>query len=63
MLVLPPVAISLEVEPQLEYIVLKLTSEAALVGVFPFPADNLEGDVLQRRRAMRSRNKHLWENR
>ena len=45
---LPPVAISFEVEPQLEYVVLKLTSEAALVGVLPFPVDNLEGNVLQR---------------
>ena len=60
---LPPVAISLEVEPQLEDIVLELASEAALVGVLPFPVDNLEGNVLQRGRAFTSRIKHLWEKR
>ena len=56
---LPPVAISLEVEPQLEYVVLELTSEATFVGVLPFPIDDLEGYVLQRERAITSRNKHL----
>lgn len=44
-----PVAIPLEVEPQLEDPVGKLTTEAVSVRVLPFPVDNLEGNVFVRR--------------
>ena len=46
-LLLSSIAISLEVEPQLEDVVLELTAEPALIRVLPFPVYNLEGNVLQ----------------
>uniref|UniRef100_A0A8V1AF54 Uncharacterized protein n=1 Tax=Gallus gallus TaxID=9031 RepID=A0A8V1AF54_CHICK len=42
----PAVAVPLEVEPQLEDTVGKLAAEAVAVGIFPFPVDDLKGDVL-----------------
>ena len=36
-------------EPELENAILELTSESVFVGVFPFAADDLEGDVFVRR--------------
>ena len=48
--VLSPIPISLEMIPQLEYIVMKLATEASLIGILPLTVDNLESDVLQRRK-------------
>ena len=40
-----PVSQPLEVEPQLENVVVKLTPEAPFVAIFPLTVDNLERDV------------------
>lgn len=42
---LSSVSIAFEVEPQLEYVVVKLTTETTLVRVLPFSVDNFEGDI------------------
>uniref|UniRef100_A0ABI8ASY4 Uncharacterized protein n=1 Tax=Felis catus TaxID=9685 RepID=A0ABI8ASY4_FELCA len=42
----PPVAVALEVEPELEDAVGELAAEAVAVGVLPLAVDDLEGDVL-----------------
>lgn len=42
------VSVSLEMEPKLEYIVVKLASETAFVRVFPLSVYYLEGDILVR---------------
>lgn len=43
---LTPIAVSLEVEPELEDVVVEVAAEAALVRVLPLAVDDLEGDVL-----------------
>lgn len=46
---LSPVAVPLEVEPQLEDTIGELAAEAVSVRVLPLPVHDLEGDVLVRR--------------
>lgn len=45
--VLSSISVSFEVEPQLEYVVLELTSEAMLVRVLPFTIDYLKCNILK----------------
>lgn len=54
------VAIPLEVEPQLEDPVGKLTTEAVSVGVLPLPVDNLKGNVLVRWASMEPQNPKVF---
>jgi len=51
---LTAISVSLEMEPQLEDIVVKLTSESTLIRVFPFSIDDFERDVLVRRACVKS---------
>ena len=44
---LSSVSVALEVIPQLENVIMKLTSESSLVRILPFPIHNLEGYVLK----------------
>lgn len=53
---LPPVAVSLEVEPQLEDPISKLTAKTVSVGVFPLPVYNFKSNVLIRRTCMEPQN-------
>lgn len=46
--VLSSVAISLEMKPKLKNAIVKLRSEAMFMGIFPFPVNNLEGNVLKK---------------
>lgn len=55
-----PVAIPLEVEPQLEDPVGKLTTEAVSVRVLPLPVDNLKCNVLVRRARMEPQNPKVF---
>lgn len=57
--ILPPVPISFEVEPQLEYIVMELTPKPSLVGILPLPVHYLEGNVFVWRTSMKSQNGKL----
>lgn len=57
---LTSVSVSLEVKPQLKDVVMKLTSESALVRIFPFPVDDLERDVLVRRARVKSQNSKVF---
>jgi hypothetical protein len=41
------VSVSFEVEPQLEDVIVKLTSETSFIGILPLAVNNLERDVLQ----------------
>lgn len=53
---LTAISISLEMKPQLKDVVMKLTSESALIRILPFPIDDLECDVLIRRARVKSQN-------
>lgn len=44
--VLPPISVPFEVEPQLKYGVVELATKSVFVRVLPLSVDNLEGDVL-----------------
>lgn len=50
---LSSVSVALEVEPQLEDVVVKLTTETTLVRVLPFSVDNFEGDIFIWRTCMK----------
>jgi hypothetical protein len=47
-IILAPISVALEVEPELENVVMKLAAESSLVAVLPLLVHNLEGDVLVR---------------
>lgn len=57
---LTTVSISLEVKPQLENVVVKLTSKPTLVRVFPFSINNFERDVLVRWASVKSQDSEIF---
>lgn len=48
-----PVSVTFEMEPQLEDVIVKLTSETPLVRVLPFPVDDLKSYIFVRRTSMK----------
>lgn len=57
---LTAVSVSLEVKPQLENVVVKLTPEPTLVRVLPFSIDNFECNVLVRRACVKSQDSEIF---
>lgn len=56
---LSSVAVTFEVEPELKYIVVELTTETSLVGVLPFSIDNLKCNIFIRWSSMESKNRKV----
>jgi len=57
---LTTISISLEMKPQLEDIVMKLTSKSTLVRVLPLSIDNFKCNVLVRRACVKSQNSEIF---
>jgi len=55
-----PIAEALEVKPQLEDVIVKLTAKASLVWIFPLTVDNLESNILHKTQWKQSQHMHLY---
>lgn len=58
--VLAAVAVSLEVEPQLEDVVVEVAAEAALVRVLPLAVHDFERNVFVRRACVEPQDCEIW---